>query len=424
MVYIIIFCLWQKLLPLRAEDAPEVEVHRDVAATQKSAPKDKDSGWLLAESSRGNFSVLVPVPFEEMTIHAKGEKGNPFALNIINAKSMEGFTFHVMESAAPEMDAASWLQKNIQALSEGSGLQKIDRTSFGAYPAVAAFIKKGNTEAFMRAVHGGGFTVLMVFEYPELYSNAARPMGLTFLSSLRIKAEDEQRKAYPVGLMLPEISATGTIAPPTNKVWMANDYRQVAELIIQSKMPLPTQADAASRELFSKIVSRDNLAFASDKTLPPEQRMAEMMEILNGISAIQKMYAMQVISGDKITKDYAVVQTFVIYVFEMMWSVSNEYLSALPKDERNAARMDGLEKLRTGFYQTLLSALILALDDTCPSDCRMITLVAINETMPKHRSLLSRENAATLRRLVEKGIKKPQDKTESELLYDVLKKMQ
>jgi hypothetical protein len=76
--------------PAIAIAQPKLEMHR------VGVKADDGSGWHLAVSSKGSFSVLLPIPFNDFTTNdvATGE-----TTYVIGGKSSEGIKFAAVELA-------------------------------------------------------------------------------------------------------------------------------------------------------------------------------------------------------------------------------------------------------------------------------------------------------------------------------------
>ena len=73
-----------------AQAQPKLEMHR------VGAKADDGSGWHLAVSSKGSFSVLLPIPFNDFTTN----EGTGETTFVVGAKSSEGIKFSAVELAA------------------------------------------------------------------------------------------------------------------------------------------------------------------------------------------------------------------------------------------------------------------------------------------------------------------------------------
>src|SRR5688572_14956334 len=72
----------------RAEEPKvEMEMHR-IQATAKDP-----SGWYLAASTHGTFSVLIPIPFNDFTGTYNDPKYGTIKTHIVGAKTAEGMEF-------------------------------------------------------------------------------------------------------------------------------------------------------------------------------------------------------------------------------------------------------------------------------------------------------------------------------------------
>src|SRR5262245_43916523 len=71
---------------------PKMEMHRMQATT-----KDP-SGWYLAASTHGTFSVLIPIPFNDFTVTDDDPKFGKIKTHIVGSKSSEGIKFSATET--------------------------------------------------------------------------------------------------------------------------------------------------------------------------------------------------------------------------------------------------------------------------------------------------------------------------------------
>src|SRR2546428_8053361 len=73
---------------------PKLEMHR--AGVDSKDP----SGWHLAVSTKGSFSVRMPIPFNDFSIRSSDAKAGEEVTHVIGGKSAEGIKLSVVEVPA------------------------------------------------------------------------------------------------------------------------------------------------------------------------------------------------------------------------------------------------------------------------------------------------------------------------------------
>src|SRR5689334_6675583 len=106
-------------VPAVSEAQPKLEMHR------AGVNADDGSGWHLAVSTKGSFSVLLPIPFNDFTTNdaATGETSH-----VVGGKSSEGIKLAAVElavAAKPLPDLAS-IPKSMAA-TPGSKVSEVTR---------------------------------------------------------------------------------------------------------------------------------------------------------------------------------------------------------------------------------------------------------------------------------------------------------
>ena len=113
-----------------------MEMHR-VQATTKDP-----SGWYLAASTHGSFSVLIPIPFNDFTVTDDDPKVGSVKTYTVGAKSAEGIKFSATEIPIIEGRTPT----NLVALSQqfrkaGQTVSDIDNSLFAGYQSVSFSVK-------------------------------------------------------------------------------------------------------------------------------------------------------------------------------------------------------------------------------------------------------------------------------------------
>jgi hypothetical protein len=163
----------------RAE--PQMEMHRVQATTKDS------SGWYLAASTHGTFSVLIPIPFNDFTVTDDDPKVGKIKIHTVGAKSAEGIKFSATETPIIVGKTPTNLASFPQQFSKpGQKVSDIDTSTFAGYPSVSFSVKGPSSGVYVRHVKTPKSLILLILEYPKEKAKAAEEFRSTFLSSLMI----------------------------------------------------------------------------------------------------------------------------------------------------------------------------------------------------------------------------------------------
>src|SRR5688572_28045597 len=167
----------------RAEEPKvEMEMHR-IQATAKDP-----SGWYLAASTHGTFSVLIPIPFNDFTGTYNDPKYGTIKTHIVGAKTAEGMEFTGTEAPVLAGRTPTNLMSLPQDFSKsGDKVSDVDTSLFAGYPSVTFSVTRPSGGAYERYVQMPKRYILVMLEYPKDQARAAQEFGPTFLSSLKIK---------------------------------------------------------------------------------------------------------------------------------------------------------------------------------------------------------------------------------------------
>jgi len=156
-------------------------------------------GWYDAKSTDGHFRVLLPIPFNDFTVHVKEKDGRDVVLYCIGSKSAEGYKFSVAEYPAqkkPDADLAlkdfvSSFKKDKQKVSEERYFK------FQTYPTVEFHISGEDTSAFARMMVVPDRTYTLIVEYPTSSRRNVAPLIQPFFESLKIDVPKPEIKEVP-----------------------------------------------------------------------------------------------------------------------------------------------------------------------------------------------------------------------------------
>jgi hypothetical protein len=169
------------VLPGIAEAQPKLEMHRVGAST------DDGSGWHLAVSSKGSFSVLLPIPFNDFTTQdaATGE-----TTYVVGGKSTEGIKFVAAElapGAKPPADLAS-IPKSL-ASNPANKVSDVKRSTNGDADILTLTVAGAATGLYMRCVQIGGVRYTLTIEFPNAHRELVAANKDKFFESFKLKAK-------------------------------------------------------------------------------------------------------------------------------------------------------------------------------------------------------------------------------------------
>jgi len=169
------------VLPGFAAAQPKLEMHR-VGVTA-----DDGLGWHLAVSSKGSFSILLPIPFNDFTTRdaATGE-----ATYVVGGKSSEGIKFVAVElapGAKPPPDLAS-IPKTLAATA-GNKVSDVKRSTRGDADVLTLTVGNAITTLYMRCVQMNGVRYILTVEFPNAYADLVAANKDKFFESFKLKAK-------------------------------------------------------------------------------------------------------------------------------------------------------------------------------------------------------------------------------------------
>jgi hypothetical protein len=170
------------LLPTAiANAASKQEMHRI------GAKADDGSGWHVAVSTKGSFSALLPIPFNDFTIsdEAKGE-----TIHVVGGKSSEGIKFSVVEiasAAKPPPDLASI--PKAMAATPGNRVTDVSRSTKDEADILTLTTANATTTLYMRAVQLRGVRYVLTIEFPNSYRELVAANKDKFFDSFKVKAK-------------------------------------------------------------------------------------------------------------------------------------------------------------------------------------------------------------------------------------------
>jgi hypothetical protein len=169
------------VLPEVVAAQPKLEMHR------VGVSADDGSGWHLAVSSKGSFSVLLPIPFNDFTTHdaATGE-----TTHVVGGKSTEGIKFAAVElapggKAPPDLES---IPKTLAA-NPANKVSDVSRSKKGDADILALTMANATTTLDMRCIQMNGVRYTLTIEFPNAYRELVAAARDRFFESFKLKAK-------------------------------------------------------------------------------------------------------------------------------------------------------------------------------------------------------------------------------------------
>ena len=162
---------------------PATEVHR------KSVDALDTAGWQSAVSTKGHFSVSVPVTFNDFTIRAADENIGEMVVHVIGGQSDEGVKFTVTETPfTPRMK-----NPDIGKLATdfgnkpGAKIFDIAQDSKDGAESVSFSVTGPASSAYMQVIKTENALYNLTLEFPNAKRSKAMQVKSAFFDSFKLK---------------------------------------------------------------------------------------------------------------------------------------------------------------------------------------------------------------------------------------------
>jgi hypothetical protein len=183
-----LFALFLPLVPVmlpavaaRAQQ-PKLEMHR--AGVISKDP----SGWHLAVSTKGTFSVRMPIPFNDFTVRSTDPRTGEEVTHVIGGKSTEGIKLSAVEMPASAKSAPS-LEKILADFSAkpGNKVSDVQRAVKGDVDTLSFSVSSAQTSAHVRYIKTKSATYSVTVEFPNAHRNDVAGVREEFFGSFKTK---------------------------------------------------------------------------------------------------------------------------------------------------------------------------------------------------------------------------------------------
>lgn len=157
-----------------------------------------------------------------------------------------------------------------------------------------------------------------------------------------------------------EESALPADLPALSRQWHGTDYEVVVGKIARGEMPLPRLSSPESAELFARLVSEDNLDLQKNKSLPVTARMSDFTTMAGAHGQLLMLYLRE--KPQDVSGELAALMSYMLRVSASGADMMSELLPVIPRDEQFDARMQALDKFKSGMADVLVGSELAAAD--------------------------------------------------------------
>jgi hypothetical protein len=162
---------------------PKLEMHR-AGVDSKDA-----SGWYPAASTKGSFSVRMPIPFNDFTVRSSDPKTGEEVTHVIGGKSSEGIKLSAVEIPASDKKAPT-LDKILADFSAkpGSKVSDVQRAAKGDVDTLSLSISGAQTSTHTRIIKTKAATYVLTVEFPNAHRDDVAAIREEFFGSFKTDA--------------------------------------------------------------------------------------------------------------------------------------------------------------------------------------------------------------------------------------------
>ena len=179
---IFVIVLWPALIaPASVIAEPKLEMHR------VGVNNEDGSGWYLADSTKGSFSIRMPIPFNDFSTH---DPSTGDASHVIGAKSSEGIKFSAVQSPVTAKTPAD-LAAIPQSFSSNKAnrVSDVSRNTRDGTDILSFSVATSATTAHVRYIRTKATLYILTIEYPNAYRDVVADKRDKFFDSFKIKGK-------------------------------------------------------------------------------------------------------------------------------------------------------------------------------------------------------------------------------------------
>ena len=160
---------------------PKLEMHR------VGVNVDDGSGWYPAVSTKGSFSVLLPIPFNDFTT---SDTGKDEVSHVVGGKSSEGIKFTAVETpvtARTPADIAA-IPKSFSS-NPANKVSDVSRNTKDDVDNLSFSVATSATTVHVRYIRMKGTLYILTIEYPNAYREWVAEKKDKFFGSFKLKGK-------------------------------------------------------------------------------------------------------------------------------------------------------------------------------------------------------------------------------------------
>jgi hypothetical protein len=159
--------------------------------------------------------------------------------------------------------------------------------------------------------------------------------------------------------------AQGGRYPPDDEAWDGTTYRALVERVETNGLPLPTLSNSATKLVFERMVSTDNipLRMGLNRDLSVTIRFQRLDSALPAIHKLVTLYSNETQKGKPYATELARLRVYESKVSAALLDLSEPYLSTLQQDKRYQVHVAYLDQVKSGARQ-LYSDLVQGMSET------------------------------------------------------------
>ena len=160
---------------------PKLEMHRT------GVTADDGSGWHLAVSTKGSFSIRMPIPFNDFTTY---DAGSSEVTHVIGGKSSEGIKFSAVETSETAKTPADVgaIPKSFSS-NPANKVLDVNHQSKDGVETLSFSVKNSASAAHFRYIRMKGTLYILSIEFPNAYREIVATVKDKFFGSFKLKTK-------------------------------------------------------------------------------------------------------------------------------------------------------------------------------------------------------------------------------------------
>lgn len=174
------------------------------------------------------------------------------------------------------------------------------------------------------------------------------------------------------------IPLPGMTMPPADRAWKVEDFSSAATAIRMRQNFLPRASEADFGPRFAKLTAAATLQEMHAASDPIELRMNNGFAVMQ---AIRTAFATYAEAGPAYLPETVRLLAMLLDTSAFVMPLAGEFLAAVPRDDKYAARVNGMEQVRRGVGNMALGAAI-TIGEQQAAEHQVLLAQALARTLP------------------------------------------